>query len=75
MSKPEKREQRIRNNPDNVSLDEFEALIKRYGEIIEGGSHPKAHIKTHVYPYKRESPVKSHYVEAILGFIDEFKEE
>jgi hypothetical protein len=55
MSKPEKREQRIRNNPDNVSLDEFEALIKRYGEIIEGGSHPKAHIYDYGYQYKRES--------------------
>jgi hypothetical protein len=71
MSKADKKEQRIRKNTNNVSLEDFEALIKRYGEIIEGGSHPKAHIGNHVYPYKRENPVKAHYVEAILEFIDE----
>ncbi len=75
MSKADKKEQRIRRNVNNVSLEDFEALIKRYGEIIVGSSHPKAHIGHHVYPYKRESPVKAHYIEAILGFIDELEGE
>jgi hypothetical protein len=71
MGKADKKEQRIRRNTANVSVEDFEALVKRHGEIIEGGSHPKAHIGNHIYPYKRENPVKAHYVEAILGFIDE----
>jgi hypothetical protein len=73
MSKGDKQEQRIRKNTANVSLEDFQTLIKMYGEIIEGGSHLKAHIGNHVYPYKRENPVKAHYVEAVLGFIDELK--
>jgi hypothetical protein len=71
MSKADKKEQRIRNNSNNVSIEEFEALIKRYGEILEGGDHPKAYINGHVFPYKRHNPVSAHYVEAILGIIDE----
>ena len=75
MSKADKQERRIRKNTTNVSLEDFEVLIKRYGEIIGGGSHPKAHIGNHVYPYKKENPVKAHYVEAILRFIDEMEGE
>jgi hypothetical protein len=71
LSKAEKREQKIRENTKNVSLEDFEAFIKKYGEIIQGGSHPKAHIGNHIYPYKRENPVKAHSVEAILALIDE----
>jgi hypothetical protein len=70
MSKAEKREQKIRKNTANVSLEEFEALINRYGKIIEGGSHPKAYINNHVYPYKRQNPVNAKYVEDILKIID-----
>jgi len=73
MSKKSKREQKIRDNSHNVALPDFEWLISKYGEIIEGGSHPKAHIGNHVYPYKRENPVKYHFIEAILKFIDEKK--
>ena len=75
MSKADKQERRIRKNTTNVSLEDFEVLIKRYGEIIGGGSHSKAHIGNHVYPYKKENPVKAHYVEAILRFIDEMEGE
>ena len=75
MAKQDKRELRIRHNPRNVSLEDFESLIKRYGEIIDGHSHPKAYIANHIYPYKRENPVKGHYVDQILRFIDELKEE
>ncbi len=31
MSKKEKSEARIRNNPRNVSLNDFEALVNKYG--------------------------------------------
>ena len=75
MSKADKKEQRIRENTANVSLKDFEALIKKYGKIITGGSHPKAHIGNHIYPYKKENQIKSHYVEAILRLIDKLKGE
>jgi hypothetical protein len=75
VSRADKKQQRIRQNPNNVSLEDFEALIRKYGTIIYGGSHPKAYIGGHIYPYKRDNPVKAHYVEAILGFIDEVQEE
>ncbi|MDD4877242.1 MAG: hypothetical protein PHQ86_09010 [Dehalococcoidales bacterium] len=75
MTKAEKREIKIRQNPDNVSLEDFEFLINQYGEIIEGSNHPKAHIHNHVYPYKRKNPVSAHYVEGILRIIDEMKGE
>ena len=75
MSKTDKRELRIRQNINNVSIEELEALIKRYGRIIEGGSHPKAFINGHVYPYKRHNPVSAHYVETIIKFIDEMEGE
>ena len=74
MSKAEKRERRIRENTKNVSLEDFEALITRYGEIRGNGSHLKAHIGGHVYPYKRENPIKEFYVEGILKIIDGLKE-
>lgn len=75
MSKSEKRELKIRKNSNNVSVEDFEALIMQYGYIIEGSRHPKAHIGNHMYPYKRENPVKSCYVEAIIGFINELRGE
>lgn len=75
MSKADKKEQRIRKNTANVSLDDFESLINRYGSVISGGNHPKAHIGNHIYPFKKENPVKAHYVEAILRLIDEVKGE
>lgn len=70
MSKAEKREQRIRENPCNVSLEDFEALINQYGYIKFGGSHPKAIIGNVMFPYKRTNPVKPPYVEGILEIID-----
>jgi len=73
MSKKEKRELKIRENPSNVSLEDFEALINQYGYIKEGGSHPKAKIGIETYPYKRENPVKQAYVKGILEVIDNLK--
>jgi hypothetical protein len=74
MSKKDCREQKIRDNPAHVSLTEFEALIRKYGEIIQGGSHPKAHINRHYYPYKRHNPVDGNYVRGVLRLIDEMEE-
>lgn len=74
MSKADKREQRIRNNPDNVSIVEFEALIMRYGKIVESGSHPKAIIGGYVFSYKRKNPMSACYVENILKIIDGLEE-
>jgi len=73
MTKTEKREQRIRENPCNVSLEEFEALINQYGSIKFGGSHPKAVIGDQLWPYKRTNPVKAAYVVGLLEIIDRLK--
>jgi hypothetical protein len=70
MSKAEKGEQRIRQNPKNVSLEDFEALINQYGYIKFGGNHPKAIIGKIMFPYKRENPIKPAYVEGLLAIID-----
>ena len=70
MSKSDKRLSRISNNTRNVPLAEFEALIRDYGDIDQGGKHPKAIIGTHIMPYKRENPVKSCYVKELIDIID-----
>ena len=70
MSKKEKLEAKIRNNPRNVSLKEFESLICQYGEIREGGSHPQAIIGKGVISYKRTNPIRSPYVALVLYLID-----
>ena len=75
MTKAEKREQKIRDNPANVSLEDFEALIIQYGHIRFGGSHPKAIIGNVMFPYKRTNPVKPPYVEGILEIIDELNKQ
>ena len=74
MTRKDSREQKIRDNPTNISLTEFESLVNKYGEIVEGGSHPKAHINKHYYPYKRHNPVNTHYVKGVLRLIDEMEE-
>jgi hypothetical protein len=70
MTKQEKREQRIRSNPTNVSLQDFENMIKQYGRTTTCGSHFKAVIGDYKLPYKRENPVKPAYVRALLKLID-----
>jgi hypothetical protein len=74
MKKKDRREQKIRDNSVNVPITEFEALIRKYGSIVEGGEHPKAHIDKHYYPYKRHNPVDGHYVKGVLRLIDQMKE-
>ena len=73
MAKREKREQRIRANPSNVPLEDFESLIRQYGYIVEGSKHPKAVIGKAVFSYKRLNPVDKEYVEYILSLINALK--
>ncbi len=70
MTQKEKLLIRIRRNPRNVSLSDFESLIRGYGYIEDGGKHPKAVIEVYTLPYKRENPVKSCYVVDLLEIID-----
>ncbi|MGA2158697.1 MAG: hypothetical protein ABSG90_05725 [Dehalococcoidia bacterium] len=73
MSGREKREQRIRGNPKNVSLEDFEALVRQYGYIIEGGKHPKVVIGKEMFSYKRLNPIDKEYVEYVLSLINALK--
>jgi len=50
MSKQDKREKKIRQNPKNVSLEDFERLINTYGYIKGSGSHLKARIGAFTLP-------------------------
>lgn len=70
MTRSEKREEKIRHNQTNVSLEDFEALVNYYGYIKGSGSHLKARIGNYTMPYKRENPVKSCYIRDLLQIID-----
>lgn len=70
MSKKEKHEARLRNNPKNVSLEGFEALVTKYGHIEMGGKHAKARIGDATLTYKRVNPIPSEYVTDLLDIID-----
>jgi hypothetical protein len=71
MTRDKKLLEAVQRNPRNVSLRDFETLIRRYGYIEEGAKHPKAIVGTHTMPYKRENPVKSCYVRELLEIIEE----
>lgn len=73
MGKKSKREEKIRRNPNNVSLEDFEGLINEYGYIKTGGSHPKARIGKRTMPYKRTNPMMPVYVKEVLRIIDSIK--
>ena len=70
MVRKQKSVGKIRRKIRNVSLRDFESMIKRYGYIEEGGRHPKAIIGTYTMPYKRENPVKSCYIKELFDIID-----
>lgn len=70
MPRKQKLLDKVRRNIRNVSLGDFEAVIKAYGYIEEGSKHPKAIIGVHTMPYKRENPIKSCYVKELLDIID-----
>ena len=69
MSKKEKLEAKIRNNPRNVSLADFESLVRIYGYITEGTKHPLATIGTRTFPYKRTNPMLTPYVTKMIELI------
>jgi hypothetical protein len=71
VTRGERSPEAIRQNPGNVALRDFEALIKRYGYIEEGARHPTAIIRSRTMPYKRASPVKSCYVKELLEIIEQ----
>ncbi len=71
MSKTDKREQKIRRNTKNVSLEDFEWLISRYGKAEHGGKHGLASIGDTRYPYRRQNPMNFHYVDELLRVIEE----
>ncbi len=70
MSKKEKLEARIRNNPKNVSLADFESLVKKYGRVEMGGKHAKARIGKATLTYKSANPMPPEYVTDLLEIID-----
>ena len=70
MSKKSKRELKIRENPRNVSLDDFEWLVNQYGCIKPGGNHVLAVIGSRTFPYKRTNPVHPPYVKKLIELID-----
>lgn len=70
MSKTEKLEARIRKNPKNISLYDFEALVNKYGHIEMGGKHAKARISNATLTYKRVNPIPIEYVTDLLEIID-----
>ncbi len=74
MSRAGKREDKIRENPRNVSQEDFEWLVCRYGKLEFGGNHALASIGKVRFPFKRQNPVGHHYVEELLKIIDEQRE-
>jgi hypothetical protein len=74
VSNAGKREQKIRRNTKNVSLEDFEWLIRRYGSLEFGGNHAIANIGGMRFPYKRKNPVLFHYVQELLKILDNRKE-
>ena len=73
MSKKEKLLAKARRNPRNLSQEEFESLVRDYGYIEEGGSHPKAIIGDCTLPYKRQNPIKGCYANDLIEIIDSIK--
>jgi len=75
MTKSEKRLDRIRKNPRNVSLEDFEAVARQYGVIVEGGKHAQVQFYEHPYPlpYVRVKPIPKAYVKDLLEIIDEIE--
>jgi len=67
MKQKRKSTGKIRRKIRNVSLREFESMIREVGHIEEGSKHPKAIIDNYPYPlpYKRENPVKECYVKEL----------
>jgi predicted RNA binding protein YcfA (HicA-like mRNA interferase family) len=80
MPTREKRLQRARNNPKNVSFQDLCSILQDHGcEIKSGkGSHHVARLpgtsKKLTFPKPTRGPMKPVYVEMALGLIDEILE-
>ncbi len=81
MSKREKRLQKIRQNPRDVSMSELEQVLKDYGAWLDrsDGSH---HIFSYNIKGREDSlsipfarPIKSRYVKLVIEIIDQIREE
>jgi len=70
MAQKKKPAGKIRRKIRNVSLRDFESMIKEYGYIEEGSKHPKAIIGNHTLTCKREKTVKACYVKDLYDIID-----
>lgn len=70
MSTLRKLLEKARRNPRNLSREEFESLVRVYGHIEEGGSHPLAVICEYTLPYKRENPIKACYTKELISILD-----
>jgi hypothetical protein len=70
MSKKDKLEDKIRRNPRNVSLGDFEILVDQYGRVEMGSKHAKARIGNITLTYKRVNPMPPEYVTDLLDIID-----
>ena len=76
MSKRKKRLERLRQNPNNVSLDDLRQVLEDYGFEYKQtvGSHFTftyylgGQRKVFVVPFRR--PVKKHYVNNAINLID-----
>ena len=70
MVRKTKSESKTRRKIRNVSLHEFESMIKKNGHIEEGSKHLKAIIGNYTLTYKRENPVKACYVKELYDIIE-----
>jgi hypothetical protein len=75
MTSKEKREQKVRANPCNVSLEDFEALVRYYGHIEEGGKHPHVVIGPRMLAYKRVNPVRESIIKKTLEIINDLNKQ
>ena len=75
MTGREKREQKIRANPSNVSLEDFESLVRCYGHIEEGGKHPHVVIGPRMLAYKRINPVRRSAIKKTLEIINDLSKQ
>ncbi len=75
MTKREKLERKILENPRNVSLEDFEALVRQYGHIEEGGKHPHVVIGPRMLAYKRVNPVRRSVIKNTLEIINDLSKQ
>lgn len=79
MAKADKRLDRIRRSPRDVSFEELMSIAKRSGFVVRSvrGSH--SHLRhpdiPEILTIPARSPVKPVYVKAVLKLIDRLSEE